>query len=103
MELRFDVAAASLPADLKARLVRLAGRRMTADGVLIIDSRAHRTQGRNREAARARLIDLLTQASRRPTRRTPTKPKPAARVKRLESKKLRGTVKALRGRQGSEE
>jgi ribosome-associated protein len=103
VELRFDVAAASLPADLKARLVRLAGRRMTADGVLIIDSRAHRTQGRNREAARARLIDLLTQASRRPTRRTPTKPKPAARVKRLESKKLRGTVKALRGRQGSEE
>jgi ribosome-associated protein len=103
VELRFDVAAASLPADLKARLVRLAGSRMTVDGVLIIDSRAHRTQGQNREEARARLIDLLTRASRRPRRRTPTKPKPAAREKRLESKKRRGTVKVLRGRQGSDE
>ncbi len=98
VELRFDVAASSLPDDMKDRLVTLAGKRMTGDGVLLIDSREHRTQTQNREAARARLVALLQQAAKRPRKRTATKPKPAAREKRIESKKRRGSVKALRGR-----
>jgi ribosome-associated protein len=100
VELRFDVAGSSLPDDVKARLAALAGKRMSGDGVLLIDSREHRTQTQNREAARLRLAALLQQAAKRPRRRTPTKPKPAAREKRIESKKRRSSVKALRGRSG---
>jgi ribosome-associated protein len=104
VELRFDVGASSLPEDVKARLAVLAGSRMTADGVLLIDSREHRTQTQNREAARARLVTLLRQAARRPKKRTPTRPRPAAREKRLVSKKRRAAVKELRGRtRGGEE
>ena len=103
VELRFNVAAASLPPDVKARLAVLAGRRMTADGILMIDSREHRTQAQNREAARARLLTLLAAAAKRPRTRTATKPKPASREARLETKKRRATVKALRGRSGSSE
>ena len=99
VELRFDVAASSLPADMKARLTTLAGSRMTADGVLVLDSREHRTQAQNREAARARLVALLQQAAIRPKKRRPTKPKPAAREKRLKAKKLRSEVKKGRGRE----
>ena len=96
VELRFDVAASSLPPDVKARLVALAGNRLTSEGVLLIDSREHRTQAQNREAARARLVALLQHAARRPKTRRPTKPKRAAREKRLESKRHRGEVKAAR-------
>ena len=96
VELRFDVRGSSLPPDVKQRVTALAGRRMTADGVLLIDSRVHREQGRNREAARERLVELLQRAARRPRTRRPTRPKAAAREKRLETKKRRGTVKALR-------
>ncbi len=96
VELRFNVAASSLPDDMKQRLVALAGRRLTADGVLLIDSREHRTQVQNREAARARLVALLQHAARRPRKRRPTKPGKAARERRLESKKRRGDVKASR-------
>jgi ribosome-associated protein len=96
VELRFDVGASSLTQDVKARLVALAGRRVTGDGVLLIDSREHRTQAQNREAARARLVALLRHAARRPKARRPTKPKRAAREKRLESKKRRGEIKAAR-------
>jgi ribosome-associated protein len=98
VELRFDVRASSLPHDMKERLMTLAGSRMTGDGVLLIDSREHRTQAQNREAARARLVGLLQHAAKRPKTRRATKPKRAAKEKRLESKKLRGEVKALRGR-----
>ena len=98
VELRFNVGASSLPADVKARLETLAGSRMTGDGVLLIDSREHRTQAQNREAARARLLNLLQQAARRPKTRRATKPKKAAKEKRLDSKKRRGEVKSLRGR-----
>jgi ribosome-associated protein len=98
VELRFDVGASSLPADMKARLAALAGSRLTSDGVLLIDSREHRTQAQNREAARARLLNLLQQAARRPKTRRATKPKKAAKEKRLETKKRRGEVKSLRGR-----
>jgi ribosome-associated protein len=96
VELRFDIRASSLPAEVKDRLLTLAASRTTADGVLLIDSREHRTQARNREAARERLVRLIVQAARNPRRRKPTKPRPAAREKRLASKKLRGKVKALR-------
>ena len=102
VELRFDVGASSLPSDVKERLRALAGNRMNADGVLVIDSREHRTQARNREAARQRLVDLITQAAKRPRRRKATKPRPAAREKRLEGKKLRGKVKELRRRRSDE-
>src|SRR4051812_41505590 len=96
VELRFRINDSSLPPDVKARLTVLAGHRVTADGVLLIDSREHRTQAQNREAARARLIALLQLAARRPKRRRPTKPRPAAREKRLASKKQRIAVKAAR-------
>jgi ribosome-associated protein len=96
VELRFNVSGSALPSDVKERIVALAGRRMIAEGVLLIDSREHRTQAQNREAARARLIALLQQAARRPKRRKPTRPKAAAREKRLASKKRRSAVKGLR-------
>src|SRR6185503_1565997 len=90
VELRFDVRASSLPPDVKERLLALAGRRATEDGVLTIDSREHRTQTQNREAARARLVALVQLAARRPKARRPTKPRKAAKEKRLDSKKRRG-------------
>ncbi|HTR04548.1 MAG TPA: alternative ribosome rescue aminoacyl-tRNA hydrolase ArfB, partial [Thermoanaerobaculia bacterium] len=74
VELRFDVAASALPDDVKARLAALAGRRLGSDGVLLIDSRAHRTQAQNRADARERLADLVRRAARRPTPRRKTKP-----------------------------
>jgi ribosome-associated protein len=96
VELRFDVRGSSLPQSVKDRLTALAGSRMTSDGVLLIDSREHRTQKQNREEARARLVLLLRAAAVKPKRRRPTRPKPAAREKRLVEKKQRGAVKALR-------
>ena len=104
VELRFDVGASSLPADVKVRLMALAGNRIVGDGVLLIDSREHRTQGMNREAARARLIALLQQAAKRPKKRRPTRPGKAAKEQRLTSKKQRSAVKALRvrGRSGDD-
>jgi ribosome-associated protein len=98
VELRFDVRASSLPEDAKERLAALAGSRMTSEGVLVIDSREHRTQAQNREAARERLAALIERASRRPKKRRATKPAAAAREKRLETKKRRGQVKASRGK-----
>jgi len=97
VELRFNIKGSSLPPDVKARLTVLAGHRVTADGVLLIDSREHRTQAQNREAARARLVALLELAAKRPKRRKPTKPRAGAREKRLASKKQRSAVKASRG------
>ena len=102
VELRFHVHESSLPPDVKERLIALAGSRVTEDGTLLIDSREHRTQARNRDAARARLIALLQQAARRPKKRRPTKPRAAAREQRLASKKRRSAVKELRGRQREE-
>jgi len=102
VELRFDIAASSLPSDVKQRLVALAGNRVTADGVLLIDSREHRTQAQNREAARARLIALLQHAARRPKTRRPTRPRAGAREKRLQSKRRRGEIKAARRSSGED-
>jgi len=98
VELRFDVRASSLPEDVKERLAGVAGNRMTADRVLVIDSREHRTQAQNREAARERLTMLIERARQRPKKRRATKPRPAAREKRLDTKKRRGQVKASRGK-----
>ena len=102
VELRYDVERSSLAPDVKRRLIALAGKRMTADGVLLIDSREYRTQAQNREAARTRLAELLRQAATAPKRRRPTRPKPAAKEQRLSEKKRRARVKALRGRRGEE-
>jgi ribosome-associated protein len=101
VELRFAVGRSSLPDDVKARLRRLAGKRLTTDDVLVIDSREHRTQAMNREAARARLLALLQQAAVRPRRRTATKPSRSAREKRLTEKKVRAQVK--RGRRARDD
>jgi len=98
VELRFDVRASSLPPDVKDRLIALAGNRMTGEGVLLIDSREHRTQAMNREAARARLVALLQHAAKRPKTRRPTKPRKAAKEQRLATKRRRAEVKSLRGR-----
>lgn len=89
---------------MKDRLVALAGHRMTAGGVLLIDSREHRTQAMNREAARARLVALLQAAAHRPKTRRKTRPGKASRERRLETKKRRSEVKSLRsrGRQGED-
>ena len=103
VELRFDVARSSLPDEVKSRLTALAGSRMTSDGVLVIDSREHRTQAMNRDAARARLVGLVQQASIRPRTRRPTRPGRAAKERRLTAKKRRSGVKSGRGRSGAGE
>ena len=96
VELRFNVFTSALPDDVKMRLVRLAGSRVTDDGVLLIDSRTHRTQAQNRDAARERLADLIRRALVRPKPRRKTKPSRAAKQQRLDAKKRRSNVKNLR-------
>lgn len=103
VELRFDVARSSLAEDLKARLVALAGNRMTSDGVLVIDSREHRTQARNRSEARTRLAELVRRAAVRPKSRKKSRPSRAAKERRLESKTQRSRIKAQRSRVRTEE
>jgi ribosome-associated protein len=101
VELRLDVAATPFSDDVKARLVKLGGQRMTSDGYLVIQAREHRTQSRNREAARARLAALVQQAHQKPRPRRPTRPSAVARERRLTNKKQRAQVK--RSRQVKEE
>jgi ribosome-associated protein len=96
VELRFDVGGSNLPADVKERLIVQAGSRMNADGVLQIDSREHRTQSQNREAALARLVALIQHAAKRPKTRRKTKPGRAAKEKRLDTKKRRSDIKSNR-------
>jgi ribosome-associated protein len=97
VQLRFDVnRSPSLSDDVRARLRRLAGSRMTTEGVLVIDARARRTQAENREDARARLAALVRQAAIPPKRRTKTKPTRASKEQRLSSKRNRAETK--RGR-----
>lgn len=103
VELRFNVAASSLPPDVKQRLIAQAGTKITSDGILTIDSREYRTQSQNREAAMARLIALIQQAAIRPRTRQTTKPTSGARERRIETKKRRGSVKATRGRRFNDE
>lgn len=97
VELRFDVRGSqSLPPTVRARLVRLAGRRLTDEGVLVIKAERHRTQERNREDARDRLLELIREASIEPKRRIKTKPTRASQVRRREAKSRRSNVKKLR-------
>jgi ribosome-associated protein len=103
VELRFDVERSSLPPAVKQRLVSLAGRRMTTEGVLLIDSREHRTQAQNREAARVRLAALIRQATIVPVRRRKTTVTKAAKQRRLATKKRRAEIKTGRGRPSGDE
>jgi len=97
VQLRFDVRhSPSLPAEVRTRLERLAGRRLTRDGVLVINAQRHRTQERNRQDALDRLIALIQRAAVAPVPRRPTKPTAGARERRLQSKKRRGSIKDLR-------
>jgi ribosome-associated protein len=98
VQLRFDVAGADLPDQVRQRLERLAGRRLTREGVLIIDAQRHRTQARNRQDALERLIELVRRASIAPRVRRKTRPTAAARERRLQTKKRRAGTKRLRGR-----
>jgi ribosome-associated protein len=97
VQLRFDVRhSPSLSADVRLRLERLAGRRLTRDGVLVIMAQRHRTQERNRQDALDRLIELIQRASVAPTPRRPTKPTRGSKERRLATKKNRSSIKSLR-------
>jgi ribosome-associated protein len=97
VQLRFDVRGSpSLPDDVRARLERLAGRRLTRDGVLVLTAQSHRTQARNREEALERLVELIRQAAVRPIKRRPTRPTKASRERRLDGKKRHSGIKTLR-------
>jgi ribosome-associated protein len=97
VQLRFDPARAGLADEVRARLAALAGSRMTDEGVIVIDARAHRTQSQNREEARARLTELIRQALVRPKRRRKTKPSRASQQRRVDVKTRRGQTKRGRG------
>lgn len=102
--LRFEAARSPhLPPDVKARLRRLAGRRWTQDGAVIIQADKHRSQARNREDALERLIELIARAAERPKKRIATRPTLGSKRRRLEAKTRRGQVKTLRGRPAGEE
>jgi ribosome-associated protein len=97
VQMRFDVRhSPSLAPDVRARLERLAGSRLTNDGVVVITAQRHRTQARNRQDALDRLIDMIRQAAVAPRKRRPTKPTRASRERRIEGKKRRAGIKHLR-------
>lgn len=104
VELRFDVRnSPSLPSDVKARLERLAGARLTKDGVLVLFGQSHRSQELNRQDVLARLLALIRQAAERPRPRRPTKPTLASKLRRMDAKTRRARVKGMRGRPGAED
>jgi ribosome-associated protein len=97
VQLRFDVRHSRfLPDEVRARLEKLAGRRITRDGVLVITAERHRTQDRNRQDARERLVALIRQAAIRPKPRRATKPTAGSRERRIKAKKRRSGIKRLR-------
>jgi ribosome-associated protein len=97
VQLRFDVVnSPNLPEDVKLRLIKIAGKKMTDGGVLIIDSRVYRTQHKNRDEALNRLVEMIKKSTEKPKRRKKTKPTRAAKEKRLQGKKHRSAVKTLR-------
>jgi ribosome-associated protein len=97
VQLRFDARhSPSLPNDVALRLMRIAGKRLTKEGVIVIVAQQHRTQERNRADARDRLFAMIRRAAVRPTPRRPTKVPKAQRRERLESKKHRAGIKSLR-------
>ena len=96
VELRLNIKRSSLPPDVQDRLIALAGRHVTTGGVLIVDSRAYRSQLENREAAHARLLALLQRAAKEPKVRKPTRPRKAVREGRVAEKRVVGAVKRSR-------
>lgn len=98
VELRFDARASSLPEDVKVRLERLAGSRLTLDGVVVLFSQGSRSQEMNRQEVRERLAELVRRALYKPKPRKPTKPTYSSKLRRLDSKTRRGGVKSMRGR-----
>ncbi len=97
VQLRFDVRQSpSLPNDVALRLMKLGGRRITKDGVLVIIAQSHRTQERNRADAQARLVALIQEAAVKPVPRRATKPTRASKQRRIESKKHRAGIKGMR-------
>ena len=103
VELRFDARGSlSLPNDVAVRLMKLAGSRLTQDGVIVIFAKKYASQPRNRDDARARLAGLLMKAQEREKPRRPTKPTLASRTRRLDEKGRRGAIKALRGKAGAD-
>lgn len=97
VQLRFPAGtSACLPEDVRARLIRLAGKRVNKEGVLVIDARRFRTQEQNRRNAMKRFIDLLQEAAKKPGKRIKTRPTRASRLKRLETKVQRGKTKRAR-------
>ena len=104
VQLRFDAAASpSLPAEVKERLIRIAGRKATSQGVIVITANRFRDQPRNRDDARARLADMVAQACVRPVFRRPTRPTRGSKERRLEAKTVRSGIKAGRGRIATDE
>ena len=104
VELRFEAARSpALAPDVKARLRRLAGRRWTQDGAIIITADRFRSQARNREDARARLADLIAKALVRPAKRIPTRPGAGARARRMDEKSRRGAIKRARATPDTED
>ena len=104
VQLRFDVRhSPSLPDDVRQRLERLAGRRLTRDGVLVLVAQGQRSQLRNREEALARLIELIREATHKPVPRVKTKVSRAAKRRRVDDKKRHGTVKSLRRSRSSDD
>jgi ribosome-associated protein len=98
IHLRFDIQASSLPDAVKRRLLATPDKRITAEGVVVIKAQNHRTQEKNRNEALARLGELIKSAMRVPRRRIPTRPGRAAKEKRMDSKKQRGSLKKLRAK-----
>ncbi|MGD8404310.1 MAG: alternative ribosome rescue aminoacyl-tRNA hydrolase ArfB [Anaerolineales bacterium] len=104
VQLRFDVVnSPSLPEEIKSRLIKLAGKRTTQDGVLLIEAKRFRTQERNREDALARFQALVRKATEKPKKRVKTKPSKAAQEARLKEKKHRGELKRKRAKPSFEE
>jgi ribosome-associated protein len=103
VHLRFDVRASSLPEEVKERLLHLGDQRVTRTGVVVIKSQQHRSLEMNRAEAIARLNALVAAAAHVPKKRRPTRPTRGSKVKRLDLKRRRGRIKALRGKSGSEE
>lgn len=100
IHLRFDIAASSLPEEVKARLLKLRDQRISADGVVVIKAQLHRSLPRNREDALVRLRELIARAAYSPRVRRPTKPTRSAQRRRVEHKVQRGKLKVLRARVG---
>lgn len=96
VQLRFNLRGSSLPADVIERATRLAGQKLTRDGVIVITAERYRSQERNRQDARDRLVDLLRRAATRPVKRRPTRPSKGAVKRRLEAKSRRAGIKRLR-------